>query len=114
VPGQTSAFVPLDFHSMQAEVAPEGVEPTLLDHDGRVVVVGARPLLEARQTAPTLREVVLYGRRNTTYVIEFSTNLVNGVWRTRGTVFAPSMTNLTQTLLLNQPFPPVYYRARQQ
>ena len=113
--GQTSSFVPLDLDSMSAAVRAAGVEPTLLLNDGRVVVVGARPLLEARLKPGNLREVTLYGRRGTTYVIEYATNLANGVtWRTRSTVQGASMTNLTQSLFLNIPAPPVYYRARQQ
>jgi hypothetical protein len=113
--GQSSSFVPLDLDSMSAGVMAAGVEPTLLINDGRVVVVGTRPLLEARITPANQREVTLYGRRNTSYVIEFSTNLVNGgTWRPRGTVLGVNMTNLTQSLLLNLPAPPVWYRARQQ
>ena len=88
---------------------------TLLLNDGRATVVGARPLLESRIITGNQREVTLYGKRATAYVIEFSTNLVNGgVWRPRGTVFAASMTNLSQSLILNLPAPPVFYRARQQ
>ena len=113
--GQNSGFAFLQLDSMTAAVTATEVEPTLLVNDGRAVVVGTRPLLEARIRPGNLREVTLYGKRNTTYVIEFSTNLVNGgVWRPRGTVFGSSMTNLTQSLLLNLPAPPVFYRARQQ
>ena len=115
VPGQASSFVPLDLGSMNGARAAAGNAPTLLANDGRVVVVGAKPLVEARAKGANQREVTLYGKRSTTYVIEYATNLVNGgTWRTRGTVFAASMTNMTQTLLLNTPAPPVFFRARQQ
>jgi hypothetical protein len=114
-PAQSSAFVRLDLDNTSASLMAAGVAPTHLVNDGRVVVVGARPLLEARINSGIQREVILYGRRNTAYVVEYATNLVNGgVWRPRATVFASQMTNLTQSLLLNQPPPPVYYRARQQ
>ena len=113
--GQASAFAPLDLDSMSAAVVAAGVQPTLLLNDGRVVVVGARPLLEARNKPGNQREITLYGRRATTYVIEYATSLTNGVtWRSRGTVFGSAMTNLTQSLILNLPAPPVFYRARQQ
>ena len=113
--GQASSFVPLDLDSMNAAVRAAGVEPTLLLNDGRAVVVGARPLLEARTKPGNQREITLYGRRGTTYVLEYTTSLTNGVaWRPRGTIPGSSMTNLTQTLLLGLPAPPVYYRARQQ
>ena len=113
--GQDSSFVPLDLDSMNAAVRAAGVEPTLLLNDGRAVVVGARPLLEARTKPGNQREITLYGRRGTTYVLEYTTSLANGVaWRPRGTIPGSSMTNLTQSLLLGLPAPPVYYRARQQ
>ena len=83
--GQASAFVPLDLDSMNAAVRAAGVEPTLLLNDGRAVVVGARPLLEARTKPGNQREITLYGRRGTTYVIEYTTTLTNGVtWRPPG------------------------------
>jgi hypothetical protein len=113
--GQNSGFAPLRLDSMSAEVAAAGVEPTQLVADGRVVVVGSQPLLEARYRTATQREVTLYGRRATTYVIEVSTNqMAAGSWRTRGTIPAASMTNLTQSIILNTPAPPVFYRVRQQ
>ena len=112
---QASSFVPLDLDSMSAAVMAAGVEPTLLINDGRAVVVGARPLLEARLKPGNQREITLYGRRSTTYIIEYTTNMASGLtWRARGTIFGSSMTNLTQSLILNLPPPPVYYRARQQ
>jgi hypothetical protein len=115
VPGQDSAFIPLHLSSMNVGMADEGADPTFLVNDGRVTVVGQRPLLESRVTASNQREVVLYGKRNTTYIIEFSTSLTNGArWATRGTIFSAAMTNLSQSLILNQPAPPVFYRARQQ
>jgi hypothetical protein len=114
-PGQSSAFLPLSFSAMDAQVRPAEVEPTLLLNDSRVVVLGTQPLLEARNKPGNQHEVTLYGKRGTNYVIEYTTNLVNGaLWRPRGTIFGSSLTNLSQSTILNLPAPPVFYRARQQ
>jgi hypothetical protein len=113
LPGQTSAFVPLRLSSMSSTTAgAAGVAPTLLINDGRAIVIGTKALLEARLNATNQPEVTLYGRRNTTYLIEFSTNGPSGPWRTRGGIQGSAMSNLNQTVLLPTPRPPVFYRAR--
>jgi hypothetical protein len=115
VPAQNSGFAPLYLSAMHASMGEEALEPTLLINEGRVAVVGAQPLLAARYRTRTQREVTIYGHRNTAYVIEVSTNLSNGGdWRTRGSIPAASMTNLSQSLILNTPAPPVFWRVRQQ
>jgi len=112
--GQSSAFVPLSLSSMTTAAAATatGLAPTLLINDGRAVVIGTKPLLEARINATNQQEVTLYGRRNTTYFIEYSTNAPTGPWRNRGGVLGASMSNLYQTLIITTPKPPVFFRAR--
>jgi Big-like domain-containing protein/calcineurin-like phosphoesterase family protein/purple acid phosphatase-like protein/immunoglobulin I-set domain protein len=59
--------------------------PTLLATHGQVIVVGSRPLLESHFTAQGARELTLYARPGT-YALQWSTNLVDPVWRNRGNV----------------------------
>ncbi len=89
VTNQTSAFVPLSaarFLALQGN----GVRvPGTLINDGRVVVIGAEPLLEALPSTNGQRSLILYGRPQTTYTLEFSTDLLNAAaWQTawRGTL----------------------------
>lgn len=115
IAGATSAFVPLHASMEAVTRAEAGLEPTLLANDGRAVVIGAQPLLEPTFTSPTIRQMMLYGRRGTTYTVEASTNIANPLaWRSRGTLPGATMTNLFRSLPLPaSPAPPVYYRIRQ-
>ncbi|MBK7998771.1 MAG: metallophosphoesterase, partial [Verrucomicrobia bacterium] len=114
IAGVTSAFVPLHASLETGTRAEAGLEPTLLANDGRAVVIGTQPLLEPTFTSPTVRQMMLYGRRGTTYTVEASTNIANPLaWRARGTLPGATMTNLFRVLPLPAtPAPPVYYRIR--
>lgn len=115
IAGVPSAFVPLQTSLTNITRAEAGLEPTLLANNGRAVVIGTQPLLEPTLTTPAVRQMMLYGRRGTTYTIEASTNIANpSAWRARGTLPGASMTNLFRVLPLTAaPAPPVFYRIRQ-
>lgn len=115
IAGAASAFVPLQTSFSAATRTEEGLDPTLLANNGRAVVIGSQPLLEPTFTSPTVRQMMLYGRRGVTYTVESSTNIANPLaWRSRGTLSGATMTNLFRVLPLNaSPAPPVYYRIRQ-
>ena len=112
ISGQTSGFFPLHVSSLNGTRAGAGLTPTLLANDGRIVVVGAQPLLEQLASGPGQRQAMLYGKIGVTYRIEYSTNLADkSSWKLRGT---QAMTNLFRALSLGtSPAPPVFYRARQ-
>lgn len=115
LPDVTSAFVPLRASLTTGTRAEAGLDPTLLANDGRAVVIGTQPLLEPTFTSPTVRQLMLYGRRGVTYTVESSTNMANAsAWRSRGTLPGSTMTNLFRVLPLTAtPAPPVFYRIRQ-
>ena len=116
VTNQISAFVPLDIDSMNVTMSPS-LAPTLVATDGRIAVIGAQPLLDAHFTAAGARELGLYGRRNTTYLVQYSTNLANITnWIQRGNALAMGA-NLYRTVpvgnIPNTNLPAVF-RARTQ
>jgi len=83
----------------------------LLLNEGRVVVVGTRPLLEARLTG-TLRQLILYGKLGSNYTLQSRTNVVTGTgWQNRNTV---TMTNMARTIPAPSPTAPsIFYQLRQ-
>jgi hypothetical protein len=70
--GQPSAFVPLHISYLFGERAAGGLAPSVILHDGRVVLIGDQPLLEARSSAGGLRVIALYGHPGKTYSVETS------------------------------------------
>ena len=66
--GQSSAFVPLTLNNAVGLRAQPGLAPSALLHDGRVVVLGSHPLLEALPGLP--RVLSIYGLPGRTYLIE--------------------------------------------
>ena len=82
-PGQNSAFVPITGGNVVAGRQSGSLDFTDVFHPGRVIVLGSQPLLEAEGRGEG-RDVILYGRPNTTYVIEQATNGLGGwqPWRT--------------------------------
>jgi hypothetical protein len=109
VSNQPSAIVPLlvsEPEAMQANGVPV---PRLSARDGRMVIVGAEPLLEALIGTNAQRALVLYGQSNVTYDVESAANL-NPVliwtpyWRGGVTNLIQEITPQTDRML--------FYRAR--
>src|SRR6185369_11711744 len=113
MPGQTSAFVPLHISSLAGTRTGIGSAPTPLRKDGRIVIIGAQPLVETLPPTNGSRQLMIYGKRNTTYRVEYTTSLVpEGPWTLRGSL--STQTNLFRNAVIgNTPAPPVFYRATQ-
>jgi len=108
---QLSAIVPLSIESLTYSLATNGPEPTVILNEGRVVVLGNRPLLEARMEAGQ-RQLVLYGRSGSNYTIQSRFNLLPGnVWANRSTI---TMTNSVRVLPALSPTAPIiFFQLRQ-
>jgi hypothetical protein len=110
-PGQTSAFIPLHFDSVTGQRSQPGLAPSVLAHEGRVVVVGSQPLLEANIGNLGARTLTLYGKPGTNYIIETSSNPANpGSWTT-WTNRTPA--SLQELLPAPTGTSTIFYRARQ-
>jgi hypothetical protein len=106
--GQTSAFVPLQFNNVSGTRAQPGLAPTMLANDGRVVVVGEQPLVEALLVGG-VRTLSLYGKPGTNYMIETTaTPAIPASW-------TPWRSLLLSELLGTTPAdaggPAIFYRA---
>ena len=82
VGGQISAFVPLTLNNAVGLRATPGLAPSALLHDGRVVVIGTQPLLEAlASTNAPSRVLSIYGIPERSYRIDKTTTPANsGSW----------------------------------
>ena len=96
VPGQQSAFAPIQLLSVNVTPADGGITPTILINDGRAVVLNNRSILEARLRGTNTRELTLYGRTGVTYTVEFATNLTGAPWTRLGS--ATTTSNLSRVL----------------
>ena len=108
--GQTSAFVPLQFNNVSGTRAQPGLAPTMLANDGRVVVVGEQPLVEALLVGG-VRTLSLYGKPGTNYMIETTaTPAIPASW-------TPWRSLLLSELLGTTPAdaggPSIFYRAKE-
>jgi len=108
---QTSALVPLTIESLTYTRAVSGLEPTLLINQGRVVILGSRPLLEARMENGQ-RQLVLYGKTGSNYTVQSRLNLLPGnAWANRSTV---TMTNMARVIASPSPTAPlIFFQLRQ-
>jgi hypothetical protein len=102
VTNQSSAFVPVRFSSIIGTRPGPGLAPTVLVHDGRVVVIGDAPLVEALPPSGGLRPFMLYGRKSTTYTIEYCTNTLGNTWLVRGNL------SMASSLAVRASFPNTY------
>ena len=109
-PDPASAFVPLKVRWLTATKASGASVAQVVSEPGRVVVVGAQPLLEALRAEDGSRTLILYGRPNASYAIEY-VNALSGPNRWTFWTRVP-MTGLSKTLGPTQPVEPaVFYRA---
>ena len=106
---QNSAFVPLQFSSVDATAVAEGVDPTILVNDGRLTILGTQSLIEALRTSAG-RELVLYGRPGALLTIQSRFGMT-GAWANR-TSF--TMTNMSRVVAAPSAAAPIiYFRLRQ-
>jgi hypothetical protein len=108
---QISAIVPLTIESLTYTRMETGPDPTVILNDGRVVILGNRPLLEARLNGGQ-RQLVLYGRVGSNYTIQSRLNLAPGnAWANRSTL---TMTNSVRVVPApSQTAPVIYFQLRQ-
>jgi len=109
-----SAFVSLGIANVTAAQSSGDPMPRILANDGRAVVVGAAPLVQALPGTNGQRTLVLYGIPGNNYVVESCPDLLDKVaWQTDSLVI--QLTNLCQVIhLSNGPSPVLFFRARQQ
>jgi hypothetical protein len=110
VSNQPSVFVPLTISSMAYTPAAAGLTPTLLANSGRITIIGAQGLLEARLTN-NQRQLVLYGKPGVTYTIESRFGFGPGTaWVTRSSF---AMTNSVRVVTAPSALAPlIFYRLR--
>jgi hypothetical protein len=116
-PLTNSTAVPLRITSLNATPAAQAVSgepPTMLAGGGQVVIVGARPLLEAHLTPQGARELTVYARPGV-YQLQWATNLVDPVtWRLRGNATINSnLFLLIRTANVPPTNMPGFFRVRQ-
>jgi hypothetical protein len=76
---------------------------------GIVVLIGPEPLLSAWIASDLTRMITIYGNPGTNYHLAYSTNLVAPDWQPAITV---PMTNLFESIPVNQTAPQIFYRAQ--
>jgi hypothetical protein len=108
---QLSAIVPLTIESLTYTKMGNGPDPTLILNQGRVVILGNRPLLEAR-VENGQRQLVLYGRVGSNYTVQSRLNLLPGnAWANRSTI---TMTNSARVIAApSSTAPLIFFQVRQ-
>lgn len=108
---QPSAFVALNISSLAATQGNGVPVPGTIANNGRVVVVGAAPLLEAFLHTNRQGGLVLYGNPGVTYFLESTTNLSDAAsW---GLEWQGRLNDLFQVFDLNNTNQTIFYRARE-
>lgn len=105
-----SAFLPLQATNVPGTRLDGSTAGNILGGQGRLVLIGPQPLLEADLCSNGTRLLILYGNPGTNYEVFFTTNLVTPNWQVDTSV---GMTNMTQQLQADPNLPAVYYRAVQ-
>jgi hypothetical protein len=102
-----SAFVPLALANISVEAANNSAVTNLIAQVGRVVVIGAQPLLESAIGANSSRTLTLYGNPGVNYDLLSTTNIANtNSWSTVGSV---TMSQLVQSVSLGSATNPVQF-----
>jgi len=113
VSNQSSAFVPLHISSLAGTRATAGMTPSTVANDGRVVIVGDQPLLETLPANNGNRQLMFYGKRNSTNRIQYATRLgTDVVWTNRATITISTSNQYRVLPVGNTPLPPVFYRVQ--
>jgi len=111
-PGHLSAFIPLQISSVNCTRVGAGLTPSALANDGRVAIISEQPLLEARWSSGSGRQLILYGKPGQAYTIESAANAADtGAWQVWQQV---TLTNSFGLLVPEtNAAPAIFYRARQ-
>lgn len=111
LPGEPSAFVPLRLSHLSVTKPDANLVTNLYTRSGRVVVVGNEPLLEASVSAGGVRGLTLYGKPNSSYAVEFATDLASPVLWTRMPYRVPLTAMATPVPGLSPEPARIFYRA---
>src|SRR6185503_7287438 len=112
--GQVSSFTPLTLGNIGAARSSPGTPPSALLNDGRVVIIGTQPLVEAFYNNNGQPGLMLYGKAGHTYQVEGTSDLGNSSsW---SPVMAPTvLSTMSQMVPLPPGNPQVrFFRAREQ
>ncbi len=109
---QVSRIVPVSVLGVTAMQGNGVPVPAPLGTNGRVVVVGAEPLLEPLLATNGVQTLRLYGRPGHTYTLESAPALIeNGSWRVE---WQGTMTDLSRSFDVPRPASgTIFYRARE-
>src|SRR5208283_4731511 len=108
LPGD-SGFVPLGIANVAATEQGGALAGNTSGQGGQVVLIGPQPLLVAWTGPNSTRMITLYGNPGTNYQLTCATNLGAPDWQPAFTV---PMTNLVESLPVNQTAPQIFYRAQ--
>jgi hypothetical protein len=98
LPG-SSAFVPLDVTNVIGIENDGTIVGNSIGQPGRVVIIGAEPLLEAAFGSNSVRLLTLYGNPGTNYQLQLATNLNSPItWTNAGVVLATNLANVTSNV----------------
>ena len=104
----SSAFVPLTFADVVGTKSDGSAVGNSSGQPGRVVVIGAEPLLEGSMASNSTRMLTLYGNPGSSYQTAFITNIASTNWQQAWRV---PMTNLQQYYPVDQKASQISYRA---
>ncbi len=108
--GANSSFAPVRLSPGSATLDDSGGLPTLLSNEGRVIIIGAQPLLEATLAAGNQRQLILYGQVGSTVTIQSKTT-ATGAWANRSSVVLTNQIRAVAPPSATAPL--IFYRLRQ-
>jgi RHS repeat-associated protein len=103
-----SAFVPLALTNLAGTQSDSSSVGNAFGQAGRVVVIGAQPLMEAWIDTNAVRMLRVYGNPGSSYQIASSTNLATTNWQEAWRV---PLTNLFENFTVNQTAPRIFYNS---
>jgi hypothetical protein len=109
VPQIHSSIVPLDVSQLAGLQTDGQFAGKPGSANGRVIVVGLQPVLDASFGTNPNPVFTIYGNLGSNYQMAFSTNLPSANWQPVGSIL---ITNLRQNFNVNQSAPQIYYRAQ--
>jgi alpha-L-arabinofuranosidase len=108
LPNQSSAFVPLPLADVNGYMPNGSLAGNTHGDPGRVVVIGAEPLLQANASDNGTALLTLYGEPGASYTIASTTNISDATWQPGWSL---SLTGLWQTYQIPATNPARLFRA---
>jgi hypothetical protein len=104
-----SAFVSLVASNILGTKVDGSTDGNIASQPGRVVLIGAVPLLEPKLGTNATRTLILYDNPGTNYLLQFNTSLTSPNWQSGG---SGTVTNLIQVFPVDPTAPTLFYRVR--